>query len=175
MVDAGHGGKDPGAPGRFGAPSEKVLVLDMAQKLANALRGRGAKVVMTRTRDVFIELEDRAAAADRYRADLLISIHVNAAKRASAAGTTFYIARGALSKSLRTALRLNSAFKRGGIGTNGVERANFKVLAGHSRPAVLIETGFMTNAADARRLNTDSYRTKLTAAIVAGVADAVGR
>jgi len=172
VVDAGHGGKDPGSDAKGLSPlPEKTIVLAVAREVARRLTDRGAKVVATRDRDVFIELDDRAAIAERTRADLFISIHADWARRTSASGATFYIARNASSKSRRAALRLNAAFRRAGIETRGVDRAGFRVLVGHSRPAVLIECGFLSNPQERRLLNTLAYRSKLAAAIAAGVAD----
>ncbi len=177
VVDAGHGGKDPGALARFGGEHEKTIVLAVAKAVARGLADRGASVVTTRDRDVFVELDDRAATAERTRADLFISIHADAAprSRSSASGATFYIARNASPESLRAALRLDATFKRAGIETRGVHRAGFRVLVGHSRPAVLIECGFLTNPEESRRLNSTAYRAKLAAAVVDGVADYFSR
>jgi N-acetylmuramoyl-L-alanine amidase len=89
VIDAGHGGHDPGA--RANGLSEAELVLDVAQRLAKLLRQQpGVEVVMTRDRDVFIPLEERTAIANREGADLFLSIHANAARNTRARGVETY-------------------------------------------------------------------------------------
>jgi len=89
VIDAGHGGHDPGA--RANGLSEAELVLDVAQRLAKLLqRQPGVEVVMTRDRDVFIPLEERTAIANREGADLFLSIHANAARNTRAQGVETY-------------------------------------------------------------------------------------
>ncbi len=168
IVDAGHGGKDPGTRGVARMP-EKTIVLDIAVQLAGLLRSRGAKVVTTRASDVFIELDNRAATADQHRADLFVSVHADSAQRAAASGATIYIARNASAQSQQAGMRIEAALRRAGIESRGVERAGFRVLVGHSRPAVLVECGFLTNAADARRLESQPHRQKVAAAIADGI------
>ena len=79
VVDAGHGGHDPGGPMRFGSYYEKDIVLQVALKLGEELRERGVEVIYTRTRDTLIALDDRGRIANKANADLFISVHVNAA------------------------------------------------------------------------------------------------
>ena len=89
VIDAGHGGHDPGA--RANGLSEAELVLDVAQRLAKLLQKQpGVDVVMTRDRDVFIPLEERTAIANREGADLFLSIHANAARNTRAHGVETY-------------------------------------------------------------------------------------
>jgi len=90
VIDPGHGGKDPGAIGPTGV-REKDVNLDVSRRLARMLRERGIKVVLTRTADVFVELEERSRIANREQPDLFLSIHADAAPRASAEGATTYV------------------------------------------------------------------------------------
>lgn len=91
VIDPGHGGKDPGAIGKTGL-KEKDINLKIGLMLRDKLeREAGAKVVMTRDRDIFIPLEERTAIANREEADLFISLHVNAAPRRTASGIETYI------------------------------------------------------------------------------------
>ena len=83
VIDAGHGGKDPGAIG-YRKYREKVVVLQIAQRLKKILRSRGYKVYMTRDSDKFIKLRNRTGYANKKKADLFISIHANAVGRKSA-------------------------------------------------------------------------------------------
>jgi len=90
VIDPGHGGKDPGAIGRTGA-EEKEITLRVALKLRDLIVKRlGKKVLMTRDRDVFIELEDRAKFANRNNADLFVSIHVNSHPQRAVKGLEVY-------------------------------------------------------------------------------------
>jgi len=89
VVDPGHGGKDPGAIGPSGL-HEKVVVLDIAQKLSTLLKRQGFKVVMTRDSDVFIPLKDRTVIACRAKADLFVSVHANAHDKRSVNGVEVY-------------------------------------------------------------------------------------
>ncbi|HSB33700.1 MAG TPA: N-acetylmuramoyl-L-alanine amidase, partial [Nitrospirota bacterium] len=90
-IDAGHGGRDPGAIGRRGT-KEKDLTLDIAKRLALLVKeGLGCNVVMTRDRDEFIPLEDRPAIARTRGADLFVSIHINASRRSGVRGIETYI------------------------------------------------------------------------------------
>jgi N-acetylmuramoyl-L-alanine amidase len=174
VVDAGHGGEDPGARGRSAMP-EKAINLSIGTELAQRLRQRGANVMMTRSTDRFITLDGRAAFADRARADLFISIHADSAKRASAEGMTIYVGRGSSQQSRSAAQRIGAALQRAGLEFRGVQTAGFRVLIAHSRPAVLIECGFLSNQAEARQLNNGSYREHIADAIAAGVAEYFAR
>ncbi len=89
VIDAGHGGKDPGAIGVTGM-KEKTVVLDIARRLQKLLEAAGVKVTMTRKDDTFISLPERTAIASRSRADLFISIHANASPVRSVHGVEVY-------------------------------------------------------------------------------------
>ena len=90
VIDAGHGGHDPGTLGRAGL-QEKDLVLDVAVRLQRLVREElGAEVVMTRATDVFIPLEERTAIANSQGADLFLSIHANSSRNPSARGVETY-------------------------------------------------------------------------------------
>ena len=111
VIDAGHGGKDPGAKGR--AINEKTINLSVAQKLGSLItqNHKDVKVVYTRKTDVFVDLDERANIANRNKADLFISIHTNAVKRGSAvAGTeTYTLGLARTDENLEVAMRENSA------------------------------------------------------------------
>lgn len=169
VVDAGHGGKDPGKPKGPGSADEKVIVLDLANKLASELRARGAAVTMTRTKDVFIELEARAAIAEKSRADLFVSVHADAHDNPTISGATVYVARNAGSASKKIASAIERSLKQAGTQVRGVRSANFVVLVKHSRPAVLIESGYLTNAVDRKNLNDAAYRTRLAKTFADGI------
>jgi len=94
VLDPGHGGHDTGARGPTGL-MEKDVVLDLAWRLRRLLQERlGLRVLMTRTEDVFVPLQERTAIANRAKADFFISIHVNGASKRGAVGfETFYFTR----------------------------------------------------------------------------------
>jgi N-acetylmuramoyl-L-alanine amidase len=88
VIDAGHGGHDPGAHGN--GVNEAELTLDVALRLQKLLEKAGVDVIMTRDTDVFIPLEERTAIANREGADLFLSIHANASRNVAAHGIETY-------------------------------------------------------------------------------------
>ncbi|MBI1922351.1 MAG: N-acetylmuramoyl-L-alanine amidase [Geobacter sp.] len=108
VIDPGHGGHDPGAVGQNGA-REKDVVLQMGHKLAKKLReDLGLDVVMTRSTDVFIELQERTAIANKVNADLFVSIHANASLNRNASGIeTYYLNLAKTEKVAQLAAREN--------------------------------------------------------------------
>jgi len=113
VLDPGHGGKDPGTCGPNGL-KEKEIVLDVAKRAAKILREKtGHKVVLTRTRDVFIPLEERTAVANALDADLFVSVHVNAAPNREARGVETYVLDSASNKeAMRLAAMENASSAR---------------------------------------------------------------
>lgn len=109
VVDPGHGGHDPGAMGADGL-MEKDVVLSIGLKLARQLKEQlGLDVVMTRSTDVFIPLEERTAIANKVNADLFVSIHANASLNKAASGTeTYYLNLTKSDKAARVAARENN-------------------------------------------------------------------
>jgi len=90
VIDPGHGGKDPGAIGKRGT-KEKDVVLKIAQQVRKMIAKQlHAKVLMTRTKDIFVELEDRVQFANSHNADLFVSIHVNSHPRRYVKGLEIY-------------------------------------------------------------------------------------
>lgn len=89
VLDPGHGGKDPGCIGR-GGTKEKAFVLSVGRKLRSALQNAGFAVYMTRADDTYLKLADRAAIAEKKKADLFISIHANANPSRSMKGFSIY-------------------------------------------------------------------------------------
>lgn len=170
VIDAGHGGKDPGAwPERHQLP-EKAIVLDIANHLAAELSRRGARVVSTRTGDTFLSLEQRAEMAERSRADLFVSVHADSAPRSGASGVGLFIYTHASSESLRAAEAMQQTLDQAGLETRSIKRRNFHVLREHSRPAVLVECGFLTHPGDAARLNRADHRRELARTLADGIA-----
>ena len=166
VIDAGHGGHDRGGiPGQRIA--EKVMTLDVAQRLKNVLEASGYHVVMTRDSDVFVPLGTRVAIANSYRNAIFVCVHFNATNRMGAGGieTYFYS---------RDSLPLASAVHYYVVGgapsaNRGVRRRGYYVLRKTNIPAVLVECGFLTNPTEGAYAQTASYRQKLAEEIAAGV------
>ena len=90
VLDPGHGGKDPGAIGAYGKTYEKNITLAMGKELKAILEKRGYKVYLTRSTDIFIPLRQRVKIAQRYKADLFMSIHADSAVNRKAKGLSVY-------------------------------------------------------------------------------------
>jgi len=116
VIDAGHGGKDPGAVGYRGT-KEKDIALDVAKRLEKKLiKNMDVKVVMTRDEDVFLRLSDRTKIANENNGSLFISIHTNAAEDRRASGfETFLIGRSKNEYAARVAARENAVLELEGI------------------------------------------------------------
>ncbi|MCM3715465.1 N-acetylmuramoyl-L-alanine amidase [Alkalihalobacillus oceani] len=168
VVDPGHGGRDPGA-GAHGV-REKDVVLNVGLKLKRKLEAAGATVVMTRSSDTFIELSQRVAIANNRNADAFVSIHGNSAGSSSASGTETYWHvnySGAESKRLATAIQ-SEMIKTLNTRDRGVKEGNFQVIRNTKMPSVLVELGFLTNQAEAKRLATDAFQESAADAIYQG-------
>jgi N-acetylmuramoyl-L-alanine amidase len=109
VIDAGHGGKDPGCSG-FGS-KEKDIALDIALKLGDFIQQNmdDVKVIYTREKDVFVELHERAAIANRSHADLFVSIHVNSGPAGMSGTETFCMGLHKTEQNLKIAQRENSS------------------------------------------------------------------
>ena len=118
VIDPGHGGRDTGAIGPSGV-KEKDVVLDIGLRLKRMIEtSLGVRAVMTRSTDVFLPLEERAAIANRHKADFFISLHVNAAPQSRALGSeTYFLSREPSDRGARaSAVRENTALALEGIG-----------------------------------------------------------
>lgn len=172
VIDAGHGGKDPGAISCLGF-YEKTVNLKVALGVAHLLAQRGVTARLTRRTDVFIELEDRPAVANRLRADLFVSIHADHAPRRSARGFTLYVARRPSAASQSAADALVRSMNTLGIPNRGVRKKDFIVLAGCDRPAVLIEMGYLSNRQEAALLADATFQNRVARAIARGISAAL--
>lgn len=112
VIDAGHGGKDPGAIGRY-KDKEKNIVLDIASNLKDILKSRGYTVHMTRDRDVFVKLSQRTQFANKRNADIFVSIHANAVAKQNADNANgiecYYLSNSRSSRAKKVAAKENSA------------------------------------------------------------------
>lgn len=168
VIDAGHGGRDPGTISAAGV-NEKDVNLRVAAKVARLLEQRGIAVVMTRWKDELPGLEERAAVGNKRNAALFVSIHADSAPSSSAQGFTIYVAAGASAESYRAAHAINQAMEKTGQNNRGVREEDYRVLMKSKGPAVLIELGYLSNAQEAARLSDDRFRDRLAQAIADGI------
>ncbi len=169
FVDAGHGGNDPGAVGN--GIQEKDVVLPISLKLGQALQSMGYTVYYTRTNDVEIDLEPRVAAAERINADVFVSIHANslAPGNSDISGVETYHSRNSTDgQELASYVQAQIISGTGAI-DRYVRGAGFYVIAKTSMPAILVETGFVTNPTEAANLNNPNYQKLMADAIARGV------
>ncbi len=188
VIDAGHGGKDNGAEGR--KSKEKVLTLQMAKRLQAILQPKGYEVILTRGDDRFLELTSRPAVANRHKADIFVSIHFNAVATNSVHGIETYVLTPEDTPSTPNSSaestsvpgnrhdqlnhRLGYEIHRHLISTTkaqdrGLKRHRWAVLRTAECPSVLLELGFVTNAAEERNVTSDAYQQQLAVAIANGI------
>src|SRR5436309_11063820 len=168
VVDAGHGGKDSGAYRRYGRP-EKVVALDVAQRLNRKLRESQLRTVMTRDSDVFIELNDRVAIENAQKNAIFVSIHFNDSRRRGVRGFETYYHSGAsfdLANGIQAKLMTIPNSKNGGVHT-----ANFRVLRNATCPAVLVECGYLSNRSEGNQARDWEYRELLADRIAEAVVE----
>jgi len=215
-IDAGHGGKDPGAPGPNGA-HEKDITLAISKKLkAKINQEPNMRAFLTRDGDYYLSLSMRRAKARRLNADLFVSVHADAAKRKSARGSSVYtlsqggatstmaswlaknensvdsnlmggidlVSKSSDIKEILIDLSLNATINDstalaqhvlneiGGINRlhkKQVERAPFAVLKSPDIPSILVETAFLSNPDDEKKLKTNSFQSKMAKAMLTGI------
>ncbi|PYK56535.1 MAG: N-acetylmuramoyl-L-alanine amidase [Verrucomicrobia bacterium] len=168
VVDAGHGGKDSGAYRRYGPP-EKMVALDVAQRLNRKLRESQLKTVMTRDSDVFIELNNRVAIENAQKNAIFVSIHFNDSRRRGVHGVETYYHSGAssdLANGIQAKLMTIPHSKNGGVHT-----ANFRVLRLATCPAVLVECGYLSNRNDGSQARDWEYRELLADRIAEAIVE----
>src|SRR5215831_7541971 len=168
VVDAGHGGKDSGAYRRYGPP-EKMVALDVAQRLNHRLRESKLKTVMTRDSDVFIPLNDRVAIENAQKNAIFVSIHFNDSRSRGVHGFETYYHSGAsfdLANGIQEKLMTIPNSKNGGVHT-----ANFRVLRLATCPAVLVECGYLSNRSEGNKTRDWEYRELLADRIAEAIVE----
>jgi N-acetylmuramoyl-L-alanine amidase len=168
VVDAGHGGKDSGAYRRYGPP-EKTIALDVAQRLNHKLRESQLKTVMTRSSDVFIELNDRVAIENAQKNAIFVSIHFNDSRRRGIRGFETYYHSGASSDLANSIQQKLATIPHSA--SRGVHTANFRVLRLATCPAVLVECGFLSNRNDGNKSRDWEYRELLADRIAEAIVE----
>lgn len=164
-IDPGHGGYDPGAQGN--GVVEKDIVLNLGLRLKEKLEANGIKVIMSRTSDVYVSLEDRSKGANNANPDAFISIHINSAGATSAKGIETYYYKG-IDKPLAESVQ-NKLISYTGATNRGVKWEEFYVVKNTTMPASLVEIGFLSNVSEANNLKNWSYQEKLVNAMLDGV------
>jgi len=214
-IDAGHGGKDPGATGWNGT-QEKKVVLAIAKELARLVaKEAGMRPVMIRNGDYFVKLHKRLELARQHKADLFVSIHADAyPDDHEVQGSSVFMLsqKGASSEAARwLAEKENAVDIIGGINLHGkdnllaevllnlsqagtlkasanlgesvlkrlskvgkvhssrLQRANFVVLRSLNIPSILVETAFLSNPSEERKINSPYYRRRIATAILLGI------
>lgn len=214
IIDPGHGGKDPGATGKYGT-HEKNVVLSIGHMLKRKIDSTpGFKAVMTREKDVFIPLRERVNIAHKHNADIFVSVHADACDDRSVKGSSVYILsnKGATSSmARRLAHRENNSDLIGGVSLKNrgnmlakvlldlsqtgtiaassdlahtmiknlaqnervlhkkVERAAFAVLKSPDIPSALVETAFISNPRQEKKLRTKAFQNKIADALHNGI------
>jgi N-acetylmuramoyl-L-alanine amidase len=220
VIDAGHGGEDPGALGRHGS-REKEVTLTIARRLKGLIDGEpNLRAILTRDGDYFLPLAERVEKARKLRADLFVSIHADAFVKPHARGSSVFALseRRATSEAARwLAKRENDADLIGGVNLDvkdrylaqtlldlsqtatidhslrlgdsvlkhlgsvntlhrgRVEQASFAVLKAPDVPSILVETAFISNPDEEKRLNDERYQDKLARAILEGIKDYIAK
>jgi N-acetylmuramoyl-L-alanine amidase len=167
VLDAGHGGKDPGALSVNGR-KEKEYNLAITLKVKVLLdKEPKIKPFLTRSDDTFVELADRANYANKLPADLFVSFHANMATSATASGSETHYWR---SDSLALAKVMHKHLVAGtGLKDRGVRTGNFHVIRETTMPAVLLEAGYLSSSIDSSVLFNDAKQDKIASEIVAGI------
>jgi N-acetylmuramoyl-L-alanine amidase len=171
VIDAGHGGEDPGALGLSGSV-EKDITLAVARSVAlQAVRYPELHIVLTRIDDHYVELADRVARAREVRAAAYVSLHANSAPDASARGVETYVAAGARDAdgSERLAETLQSKVVRATASKDRGVRTASLYISRATMPATLVEMGFLTEKADTRALQDPAIQARIASAVLEGI------
>src|SRR5213596_802579 len=168
VVDAGHGGKDSGAYRRYGPP-EKLVTLDVAERLNRKLRESQLKTVMTRSSDVFIPLDQRVTIENSQKNAIFVSIHFNDSRQRGIRGFETYYHAGV---SFDIASRIQEKLMTIPHSANrGIHTANFRVLRNATCPAVLVECGYLSNRSEGGEARDWEYRELLADRIAEAIVE----
>lgn len=176
LLDAGHGGKDPGTSGN--GMQEKNLNLTIAQKIARKLQGSGIKVYMTRDSDVYPENSTRAKTANDI-ADLMVSIHMNSGPETANGTETLYQVHANDNGARLTSKQLAEILQGKVVSATGNTNRGAKlwtdvlILNRTTVPAVIVEVIFITNTGDALKISNPTYQDQVAQAIADGIQEAV--
>jgi N-acetylmuramoyl-L-alanine amidase len=170
-IDPGHGGYDPGAIGLTPfSLEEKEVNLSISSFLEEKLEQSIHWVSMTRRRDVFVRLEDRARYANRLEADLFVSVHTNSFHLPTVSGIEVYhYPNSVRGKALAESILSSLVDSYPGHNNRGVKARNLKVLKETGMPAVLVEVEFISNPDQLQFLADENNREGLADTIATGI------
>lgn len=167
ILDAGHGGTDPGEV--VGGIQEKHINLQITYKLKAFLEARGITVILTREEDIFLELMERVDLANGYDAQLFVSVHCNSYDEStSVSGFEIYYHQDTQAKALADAI-LSDLAATGQLKIRSVKVGNFAVIKYTNMPAILLEMGFLTNEQERKKLCTEEYQQMLADTIASSI------
>jgi len=181
-ADPGHGGYAGGAGPRDSGKWEKELTLQIAREIEDALAGRGAQVVLTRTEDICLaqegsgkarkraDLQKRLDVAESANADVFLSIHLNEYRDRAESGPQVFYQRGADSGRLLAGVMQEALVRT--LKPSKVRSANagdYYVLRNTALPAVLVECGFLSNAEEEKKLLDRAYQQRIGQAVADGL------
>lgn len=169
ILDAGHGGKDPGAVSRTTGAKEKELALDTVKRIQRKLGGR-AKVVLIRNGDQFVDLDDRVEMASRRDGAILVSVHYNAGPSNLRGPETYWWRVDSHGLASRIQRGLEKAVPRP-HDNRGKVRRRLRLTRNPNVPSVLVECGYLSNPSEARLCSDSGYRDKLAGAIADAILD----
>ena len=165
IIDAGHGGKDSGAKSRRTGLTEKTLTLDMARRVRSELGG--FRLVMTRDSDLFVDLDERVAIANRYPDAVLVSIHFNECTPRCSGPETYWWRVDSYTLAKRVERNLSSASPYNN--NRNLVRRRLRLTRNPMIPCILVECGYITNSGEAKSLGDSAYKNKLARAIASAI------
>lgn len=164
VVDAGHGGTDPGAVAN--GRNEKDINLSVSKKVNTKLKSLGFQTIMTRSTDTYLTLSSRYTIANSNNADLFVSIHANSGASSASGIETLYKNYKTFADNIQ-----NGMLDETGAKSRGLKyRSDLAVLNGTKMASALVEVGFVSNSAESSKIGSDSYQEKLATGIVKGIA-----
>ncbi|MCP4049855.1 MAG: AMIN domain-containing protein [bacterium] len=167
VIDAGHGGRDPGGVSKIDGSYEKKYTLDIAYRLKKLLSKSGAFPIMVRKSDKTIRLRQRTRIVNKNNADAMVSIHINSFFKPYAKGTECYYYK---KKDKRLAKYIQRELVRDlKLSNNGTKRARLYLLRNSKMPATLVEPAFITNKKEAKLLRSPAFRQKIANSIHKGL------
>jgi N-acetylmuramoyl-L-alanine amidase len=172
IIDAGHGGSDEGA--RVHTFLEKRVTLKTALLTKKRLEERGYKVILTRSRDIYLSLPRRVSIANKMKGAIFVSLHFNASRNPIAKGVEVYYCgnkekwRARASRRLADYILYQLVDQTEAV-SRGIKGGNFHVIRETEMPAVLVEGGFVTNEEERGLLKTKNYLDKIAEGIALGV------